>query len=72
MRRAGSASARRAEDIGAARLRTAGGAAKGATPTVAALHERLLGSLPGGQQERRRVCRLRDVEACGRDCPTKS
>ena len=39
--------------------------------TLAALHERLLGSLTSGQVERRRVCRLCDVEACGRDCPTK-
>ena len=40
--------------------------------TLAALHERLLGSLTSGQEDRRRVCRLCDVEACGRDCPTKS
>ena len=40
--------------------------------TLAALHERLLGSLTEGQEARRRVCRLCDVEACGRECPTKS
>ena len=40
--------------------------------TLAALHERLLGSLTSGQQDRRRVCRLCDIDACGRDCPTKS
>jgi DNA-binding MarR family transcriptional regulator len=39
---------------------------------MARLHERLLGSLTDGQQERRRVCRLCDVEGCGRDCPTRS
>ncbi len=39
---------------------------------LASLHERLLGSLASGHEERRRVCRLCDVEACGRDCPTKS
>ncbi|HET8953328.1 MAG TPA: MarR family transcriptional regulator [Solirubrobacteraceae bacterium] len=39
---------------------------------MARLHERLLGSLTGGQQERRRVCRLCDVEACGRECPTRA
>ena len=39
--------------------------------TLAALHERLLATLTAGQQERRRVCRLCDVEACGRECPTK-
>ena len=39
--------------------------------TLATLHERLLATLTAGQQERRRVCRLCDVEACGRDCPTK-
>jgi DNA-binding MarR family transcriptional regulator len=37
---------------------------------LARLHERLLRALTGGQEERRRVCRLCDVEACGRDCPT--
>ena len=36
------------------------------------LHERLLAHLTEGQQERRRVCRLCDVEACGRDCPTRA
>lgn len=40
--------------------------------TLAALHEKLLGSSTSGQEERRRVCRLCDVEACGRACPTKS
>ena len=40
--------------------------------TLATLHERLLGSLTGGQEGRRRVCRLCDVEACGRECPTKT
>ena len=39
--------------------------------TLAALHERLLANLIDGQEERRRVCRLCDVEACGRNCPTK-
>src|SRR5687767_9221463 len=39
--------------------------------TLAALHERLLATLTDGQEERRRVCRLCDVEACGRECPTK-
>jgi MarR family transcriptional regulator, negative regulator of the multidrug operon emrRAB len=37
---------------------------------LARLHERLLASLTDGGQDRRRVCRLCDVEACGRDCPT--
>ena len=40
--------------------------------TLAALHERLLRSVTDGQEDRRRVCRLCDVEACGFDCPTKS
>jgi MarR family transcriptional regulator, negative regulator of the multidrug operon emrRAB len=40
--------------------------------TLAGLHERLLRTLTDGQEERRRVCRLCDVEACGRDCPTTS
>ena len=39
---------------------------------LARLHERLLIGLTEGQQDRRRVCRLCDVEACGRDCPTRS
>jgi DNA-binding MarR family transcriptional regulator len=38
---------------------------------LARLHERLLGSLTDGQ-ERRRVCRLCDVDACGRGCPTRA
>jgi MarR family transcriptional regulator, negative regulator of the multidrug operon emrRAB len=33
------------------------------------LHERLLTRLTLSQQERRRVCRLCDTDACGRDCP---
>ena len=37
--------------------------------TLARLHERLIASLTTSQQERRRVCRLCDVDACGRDCP---
>ncbi|HKG67145.1 MAG TPA: MarR family transcriptional regulator [Solirubrobacteraceae bacterium] len=36
---------------------------------LARLHERLLASLTDAGQDRRRVCRLCDVEACGRDCP---
>ena len=40
--------------------------------TLAALNERLLSALTDGQEERRRVCRLCDVDACGRDCPAKS
>jgi DNA-binding MarR family transcriptional regulator len=32
------------------------------------LHTRLLGSVT----DRRRVCRLCDVDACGRDCPTRA
>jgi MarR family transcriptional regulator, negative regulator of the multidrug operon emrRAB len=39
---------------------------------LARLHERLLAALTDGQQERRRVCRLCDVDACGRDCPTRA
>jgi MarR family transcriptional regulator, negative regulator of the multidrug operon emrRAB len=39
---------------------------------LARINERLLRSLTEGQQERRRVCRLCDVEACGRDCPTSA
>ena len=39
---------------------------------LARLHARLLGSLADGQQDRRRVCRLCDVDACGRDCPTRA
>jgi DNA-binding MarR family transcriptional regulator len=39
---------------------------------LARLHERLLRSLTDGQPQRRRVCRLCDVDACGRDCPTRS
>ena len=35
---------------------------------LARLHERLLGSVT----DRRRVCRLCDVDACGRDCPTRA
>jgi DNA-binding MarR family transcriptional regulator len=38
--------------------------------TLARLQERLLGGLTLSRQERRRVCRLCDVEACGRACPT--
>ena len=37
--------------------------------TLATLHERLLSGLSLSQQERRRVCRLCDTDACGRDCP---
>jgi hypothetical protein len=37
--------------------------------TLARLHERLLTGLTLSQQERRRLCRLCDVDACGRDCP---
>jgi hypothetical protein len=36
------------------------------------INEHLLRSLTEGQQGRRRVCRLCDVEACGRDCPTRA
>ena len=39
---------------------------------LARLHERLLVNLTDGRQDRRRVCRLCDVDACGRDCPTVS
>ncbi len=38
--------------------------------TLGRLHERLLGHSTETQQDRRRVCRLCDVDACGRDCPT--
>ena len=38
---------------------------------LARLRERLLASLTDGGQDRRRVCRLCDVEAYGRDCPTR-
>jgi MarR family transcriptional regulator, negative regulator of the multidrug operon emrRAB len=38
---------------------------------LARLHEHLLGELTEGPRSRRRVCRLCDVEACGRDCPTR-
>jgi len=37
--------------------------------TLARLHERLIGTLVDGREDRRRVCRLCAVEACGRDCP---
>jgi MarR family transcriptional repressor of emrRAB len=37
--------------------------------TLARLHERVLTGLTLSQQERRRVCRLCDVDACGRVCP---
>jgi MarR family transcriptional regulator, negative regulator of the multidrug operon emrRAB len=40
--------------------------------TLARLHERLLDQLTLSQQERRRVCRLCDVDACGRACPAGS
>jgi len=40
--------------------------------TLTRLHERLLGQLTDGQEDRRRVCRLCDVEACGRDCPARA
>jgi MarR family transcriptional regulator, negative regulator of the multidrug operon emrRAB len=37
--------------------------------TLARLHERLIGAVVDGREDRRRVCRLCAVEACGRDCP---
>jgi MarR family transcriptional regulator, negative regulator of the multidrug operon emrRAB len=37
--------------------------------TLATLLERLLAHLAPSQQGRRRVCRLCDTDACGRDCP---
>jgi DNA-binding MarR family transcriptional regulator len=37
--------------------------------TLARLHERLIGALVDGREDRRRICRLCAVEACGRDCP---
>jgi MarR family transcriptional repressor of emrRAB len=40
--------------------------------TLARLHERVLGNVTPSHQERRRLCRLCDVEACGRDCPTQA
>ena len=39
---------------------------------LARLHERLLTRLTDDQQSRWRVCRLCDVDACGRDCPTRA
>ena len=39
---------------------------------LARINERLLRPLTDGQQERRRICRLCDVDACGRDCPTRA
>ena len=39
---------------------------------LARLGERVLAGLTGGQQDRRRICRLCDVDACGRDCPTRA
>ena len=36
------------------------------------LHERLLARLPESQVDRRRICRLCDIEACGRDCPARA
>ena len=39
---------------------------------LARLHERLLARLTESQQDRRRICRLCDVEACGRDCPVRA
>jgi DNA-binding MarR family transcriptional regulator len=38
---------------------------------LARLHERLAGHLAPTPEARRRVCRLCDVDACGRDCPVK-
>jgi len=38
---------------------------------LARLGERVLAGLTDGQEDRRRICRLCDVEACGRDCPTR-
>jgi MarR family transcriptional repressor of emrRAB len=40
--------------------------------TLTRLHERLLGHLTDSRQDRRRVCRLCDVEACGPGCPAKA
>ena len=37
--------------------------------TLTALQERLIGRLTLSRQERRRVCRLCDTDACGRECP---
>jgi DNA-binding MarR family transcriptional regulator len=39
---------------------------------LARLHERLLTQMTEDQGDRRRVCRLCDVDACGRDCPTRA
>src|SRR4051812_26989829 len=39
---------------------------------LARLHERLLAHLTEGHEDRRRVCRLCDVDGCGRDCPTRA
>ena len=38
---------------------------------LARLNEVVLAGLTGGQEDRRRICRLCDVDACGADCPTK-
>jgi MarR family transcriptional repressor of emrRAB len=40
--------------------------------TLTRLHERMLGHLTVTREDRRRVCRLCDVEACGRDCPARA
>jgi MarR family transcriptional regulator, negative regulator of the multidrug operon emrRAB len=40
--------------------------------TLTRLHERMLGQLTESQADRRRVCRLCDVEACGPDCPART
>jgi hypothetical protein len=39
---------------------------------LARLHERLLAHLTEGREDRRRVCRLCDVDGCGRECPTRA
>jgi DNA-binding MarR family transcriptional regulator len=39
---------------------------------LARLHERLLTHMTGDRRDRRRVCRLCDVDACGRDCPASA
>jgi MarR family transcriptional repressor of emrRAB len=37
--------------------------------TLVTLHERMLSQMTLSQQERRRMCRLCDTDACGGDCP---
>ncbi len=39
--------------------------------TLTRLHEKLARGLSGGPEDRQRICRLCDVDACGPDCPVR-